>query len=93
MSVMVYLPAFLQPYANGRSRIVLEGGVATVDDALQALWRAAPGVRDRVVDELGHVRQHVNVFVEDESIRFTGGLTTTVPDRCAISIVPAVSGG
>jgi molybdopterin converting factor small subunit len=52
-----------------------------------------PGVWDRVLTEEGAVRQHVNVFVGDESIRYTGGLDTPVPPSAVISIVPAVSGG
>jgi molybdopterin converting factor small subunit len=52
-----------------------------------------PGVRDRVVNEQGAVRQHVNVFVGDESIRYTGGLDTPLAEGSEISIVPAVSGG
>jgi molybdopterin converting factor small subunit len=64
-----------------------------VGAALDALWTLHPGVRDRIVTEQGEVRQHVNVFVGNESIRFTGGLDTAVPDGGEISIVPAVSGG
>ena len=66
---------------------------ATVAAVLEALWRAYPGVRDRVLTEQGEVRPHVNVFVGPESIRFTGGLATSVPDGAEISILPAVSGG
>ena len=93
MAVAIHLPAFLQPYAGGRARVVLDAPPATVGEALAALWALHPGVRDRVVDEQGRVRQHVNVFVDAESIRFTGGVATAVPDGCSISIVPAVSGG
>ena len=64
-----------------------------VSDALDALWRAVPGVRDRVLTETGEVREHVQVFVGLESIRFTGGLATAVPEDAEIHIVPAVSGG
>jgi sulfur-carrier protein len=93
MPITVWIPAFLQPFAGGRARVVLDGAPATVDEALAALWCAHPGVRDRVVDELGRVRPHVNVFVGSESIRYSGGLATALPDGCEISIVPAVSGG
>ena len=62
-------------------------------EALDALCGLHPGVRDRVVDERGEVRQHVNLFVGAESIRYTGGLATRVPEGSEISIVPAVSGG
>ncbi len=48
---------------------------------------------DRVVDERGEMRPHVNVFVGVEAIRWTGGLATALPDGAEISIVPAVSGG
>jgi len=93
MSVAVYIPAFLQPFAGGRARVLIDAAPATVEELLSELWRLHPGVRDRVVDEQGRVRQHVNVFVDTESIRYTGGLATAVPDGCTISIVPAVSGG
>lgn len=93
MAVSIYVPGFLRAYTGGIARVELDGTYATVQDALETLWARHPGVRDRVVDERGRVRMHVNVFVEDESIRFTGGLATALPDRCSISIVPAVSGG
>lgn len=86
------LPGALQPYAGGRAEVRV-GSCDTVGDALGALARMHPGVVDRVMDETGAVRQHVNVFVDDENIRFTDGLATPLPDRATIVIVPAVSGG
>jgi len=62
-------------------------------DALEALARLHPGLRDRVVTEQGEVRPHVNVFVEDVNIRDARGLQTRVPEGCEIAILPAVSGG
>jgi len=50
-----------------------------VRDALGELWRLYPGLRDRIVDEQGEVRQHVNIFVGGDAIRFTDGLATPVP--------------
>ena len=64
-----------------------------MSDALALLWQDHPGLRDRVVDEQGEVRQHINIFVDGESIRFSEGLRTPVSDRAEILIVPAVSGG
>ena len=52
-----------------------------------------PGVRDRVANEQGQIRQHINVFIGNENIRYTGGLTSRIPNGSEISIVPAVSGG
>ena len=64
-----------------------------VSDALKILYSLYPGVRDRIAAEQGQIRQHINIFVGNENIRFTGGLATRIPEGAAISIVPAVSGG
>jgi sulfur-carrier protein len=93
MSVTFHIPAALREFTGGRSTVQLELSGGTVADALSALWTACPGVRDRVVNEQGQVRQHINVFVGNENIRYTGGLSTRVLDSSLISIVPAVSGG
>ena len=93
MKLIFHIPAHLRTWTDDRSRVELEGDPADVRAALELLWRRHPGVRDRVVDEQGQVRLHVNVFVDAESIRFTGGLATALDRSCEISIVPAVSGG
>jgi len=93
MRVVFFIPGFLRQWTDGEPRVELEGRPATVGDALALLWKHYPGVRDRVVTEQGNVRQHVNVFVGVESIRFTGGLGTPLNGDCDVSIVPAVSGG
>jgi molybdopterin synthase sulfur carrier subunit len=88
-----HIPGYLRPFTGGQSRVRIDASPATVGEALRALWTVHPGVRDRVVDEQGVVRPHVNVFVGTESIRYTGGLATPVRDGDEVSIVPAVSGG
>jgi molybdopterin converting factor small subunit len=93
MPVRVRLPAILRDLPGSRATVELEGSFDTVTEAFDALWRQVPGVRDRVLTETGEVREHVQVFVGFESIRFTGGLTTAVPEDAEIHIVPAVSGG
>ena len=93
MAVVFHIPGHLRAFTGGQSRIELVATPATCGAALAALWTLHPGVRDRVVNEQGVVRQHVNVFVGDESIRYTGGLDTPLAERSEISIVPAVSGG
>lgn len=93
MAVVFHIPGYLRAFTEGRTSVRLDASPGTVGDALAALWQIHPGVRDRVVTEQGEVRPHVNVFVGDESIRFTGGLATVVNDGSEISIVPAVSGG
>ncbi len=95
MAVRFVIPAYLRTFTSGRSEFELEasGDLRDVGAALDALWAAHPGVRDRVLTETGEVRPHVNVFVDGESIRYTGGLATPVRANAEIAIVPAVSGG
>ena len=71
----------------------IEASPATLRDALEVLWALYPGIRDRVVAEQGQIREHVNVFVGNEDVRYTGGLATPLPAAVEISIVPAISGG
>lgn len=93
MSVTFHIPGPLRSFADGRSQVELEAPAATLLEALQALWVACPGIRDRVVTEQGQIREHINVFVGNEDVRYTGGLTTPIPPGVEISIVPALSGG
>lgn len=93
MSVVVQIPGPLRPYAQGRREVTLKAGPRTVGEALGALWAMHPPLRDRVLDEQGRVRPHVNVFVGAESIRDGGGLAMPIGDTCVIAIIPAVSGG
>jgi molybdopterin synthase sulfur carrier subunit len=93
MGVVVHIPGYLRAWTGGAGRVLLDGRPGTVRDALDQLTARHPGVRDRVMDELGEVRPHVNVFVGVESIRFSGGLATALEPGAEITIVPAVSGG
>lgn len=93
MSVTVVLPGQLRELAAGRGSVSLEGGMGTVGEALQRLRQRHPAVFDRIVTERGEVRPHVNVFVGQESIRWSGGLDTPVEDGAELVILPAVSGG
>jgi molybdopterin converting factor small subunit len=87
------IPGPLRELAGNRGEVRVSGSAASVSDALSLLWRECPGVRDRVLTERGEVRQHVNVFVDGESIRDTGGLATRVREDSEIYILPALSGG
>lgn len=91
----VHLPAALSAYAEQRRRVEVqlppEG--ATVAALLDALGAAHPGVRQRVQDEQGAIRPHVNVFVNGESIRYLSGLSTPLSQADEVWILPAVSGG
>ena len=91
--ITFHIPGPLRSFSRGRSDVELEAPAATLFEALQALWTACPGMRDRVVTEQGQVREHINIFLGQENVRYTGGLATPVPPGAEISIVPAISGG
>jgi molybdopterin converting factor small subunit len=91
--ITIELPKALGLSVDGKSEVVIDEECATVGDALAALGRRAPGVLDRVVDEQGEVRAHVNVFTNGESIRFLDGVRTPAPDGTTILILAAISGG
>jgi molybdopterin synthase sulfur carrier subunit len=93
MPITFHIPGPLRAFTDGRSTVEVPTRAATVRDALESLFALYPGVRDRVLTEQGEVREHVNVFVGSEHIRYTGGLGTVVADGAEISIVAAVSGG
>jgi molybdopterin converting factor small subunit len=93
MPVSFRIPTYLAAFAEGQNVLRVEGSPATVQTALESLWQTHPALRDRIVDEQGEVRQHINIFVGEEAIRFADGLETKVPDGTEILIVPAVSGG
>jgi len=93
MAVTVHIPGPLRGYAGGASQVVLERGAATLAEALAQVGSRFPGVRDRVLDEQGRVRPHVNVFVDREDVRFGGGLETALRADAVVHILPAVSGG
>ena len=93
MAVNFLIPGPLREFAGNRSDVQTAGEARSVNDALAMLWRECPGLRDRVVTELGEVRPHVNIFVDGDSIKYIGGLEAPVRDGAEIVILPALSGG
>lgn len=93
MSLVFMIPGPLRHLAGNRGEVRVDGAAGTVGEALSLLWESCPGVRDRVVTELGEVRPHVNIFVDGLNIRDSGGLDAAVRDGSEIYILPAVSGG
>lgn len=87
----VRIPTQLRSLVDNRSELTLDG--ATVGEVLKALDSAHPGFGERIFDEGGKLRRFVNVFVDDEDLRFLQGLDTPLSDRSVVSIVPAVAGG
>jgi molybdopterin converting factor small subunit len=91
MSVTVRVPTQLRSLSAGESSVGVDG--STVAEVLAALEEAHPGFNDRLFDESGKLRRFVNVFVDDEDIRFLGGTDAAVAEGTTVSIVPAVAGG
>lgn len=90
-SVSVRLPTVLRPQANGQSLVQQHG--STVGEVVNGLVEAYPGLRSNLLDESGNVRKFVNVYVNDEDIRFLDKLDTPVKEGDEVAILPAVAGG
>ena len=93
MAVTFHIPAPLLEFTGGQPEVEVEIAPATLADALSALWILYPGLRYRVATEQGEIREHINIFIGDHNVRFTGGLASRIADGSEISIVPAISGG
>ncbi len=91
MSITVRIPAPLQSITGNQLQVEAAG--ATVAELLTNLDASFPGFRQRVYDETGRLRRFLNVYVNQEDIRFLAGETTSIKDGDEVSIVPAVAGG
>jgi molybdopterin converting factor small subunit len=91
MSIAVKVPTILRTYTGGTADVVVTG--ATLADALADLDAQFPGIGARVLDDEGRLRRFVNVYVNDDDVRFLEDLQTPTPDGSSISIIPAVAGG
>jgi len=89
--VEVRLPTVLRPHADGRSTVSVPG--ATVGEALRALVAAHPGMAGQVLTEDGSLHRFVNVYLNDDDVRYLDRLDTKVADGDTLSILPAVAGG
>ena len=90
MSVEVRIPTILRPYTGGEKNVTGEG--ADLRALIVELDARYPGISERLVDEQG-LRRFVNVYLNDEDVRFLGGLDTVVADGDSVTILPAVAGG
>jgi molybdopterin synthase sulfur carrier subunit len=87
----VRIPTPLRKLTGDQELVTVDG--ATIGDILTNLDKTFPGLGDRLCDEQGNVRRFVNIFVNDEDIRFLEEKATVVKDTDEISIVPAIAGG
>jgi molybdopterin synthase sulfur carrier subunit len=91
MSVKVRIPTPLQPLTDHQPELEASGD--TLREVLANLEERYPGIRERLYDDEGALRRFVNVYVNDEDIRFLKGEDTALSDGDEISIVPAIAGG
>lgn len=87
----IRIPTPLRSYTQNQPEVKVAG--ETVGTALRALETVAAGIGSRLFDEQGNLKRYVNVFLNDEDVRFASGLDTVVKDGDVISIVPAIAGG
>lgn len=91
MAVEVRLPTLLRPHADGASSVAADG--ATVGEVFGALTSRYPGLAGQLVDDQGDLHKFVNVYCNDDDIRYLDQLDTKVTDGDVLSILPAVAGG
>jgi molybdopterin converting factor small subunit len=87
------ISGYLTEFTGGRAEIALDTSPSNVSEALDSLWRKHVGLRDRVLNELGQVRPHVNVFVNSQTVPRDQVLQTEIVGDAEVCIMPAVSGG
>ena len=91
MAVEVRIPTILRPYTGDQKSVEASG--ASVSALIDDLESNHPGIKGRLLDDQGGLRRFVNVYVNDEDVRFLGGLDAPVSDGDQVVVLPAVAGG
>ena len=91
MSATVRIPTILRTYTGGAAEVRAEG--TTLQEVIDSLEAQYAGIGARILDENGQLRRFVNVYVDDDDVRFLDGLSTPVAEGAQLSIIPAVAGG
>jgi molybdopterin synthase sulfur carrier subunit len=89
--ITVRIPTPLRPLTKGQGEVETKAG--SVWEMIETLNSAHPGIKDRLCDETGELRRFVNIYVNEEDIRFLKGKDTSLKDGDEVSIVPAIAGG
>lgn len=92
MSVTVSIPTVLRTLTGGQSKVEVATG-GTVGAVLETLEAQHPGLRSRVLEDDGSIKRFMNLFVDDDDVRYLQGLDTPVPDGASVTIFQAVAGG
>jgi molybdopterin synthase sulfur carrier subunit len=91
MAVTVRIPTTLRPMSGGAKQVEVAAG--PLRDVIAALDATHAGFAERLLDDEGGLRKFVNIFVDDDDVRYLDGLDTAVEDGITVSIIPAVAGG
>jgi molybdopterin synthase sulfur carrier subunit len=91
MPITVRIPVQLRALTNGEEVVSASG--TSVSELIEDIDQRFPGVKDRICEASGQVRRFVNIFVNEEDIRFLQNLQTPISDRDEVSIIPAIAGG
>lgn len=91
MAIVVRIPTPLQKLTSDKAEVTARGG--TVQEILQDLDRQYPGLKERLCDPAGKLRRFVNIYVNEEDIRFLKQESTPIQDGDELSIIPAIAGG
>ncbi len=91
MSVKVKLPQILRKFAGGEAVVQADG--STLREVLKDLESRYPGITKNVVNDEGALHRFINVYVNDEDVRYLGSLETPVSENDTVSLLPAVAGG
>jgi len=89
--IKVRIPTPLRPLTKGRGEV--EAKADNISEMIETLNSAHPGLKDRLCDDTGELRRFVNIYVNEEDIRFLKGKDTSLKDGDEVSIVPAIAGG
>lgn len=90
-SVTVRIPTPLRVLTKNQERVTVEAG--TIGELVEKLEKEYPGIKGRICEDDNTIRKFVNIYVDDEDIRFLEGTKTTLKDGYKVSIVPAMAGG
>jgi molybdopterin synthase sulfur carrier subunit len=91
MAVLVRIPTPLRTLTKGAAEV--QADAATVTDLIEVLERQFPGLKERLVEDGGQLRRFINIYINQEDIRFLQGATTSLKQGDEVSIVPAIAGG
>ena len=91
MAVLVRIPTPLRALTKGAAEV--QADAANVTDLIEVLERQFPGLKERLVEDGGELRRFINIYINQEDIRFLQGATTTLKQGDEVSIVPAIAGG